>query len=122
MTERDTRSGKTQDSPGATEQQRARNAKAFFATIVCVIGLVLSVGVLISTLVSGGSYGVISAAAVGVGLGILGYFLGAGRLGTVTIVVSIVTLFLGIAATQGVIPGLEPSDRGLPAVEPRAAE
>jgi hypothetical protein len=122
MTERDTRSGKTQDSPGATEQQRARNAKAFFATIVCGVGLVLAVGVLISTLVSGGSYGVISAAAVGVGLGILGYFLGAGRLGTVTIAVSIVTLFLGIAATQGVIPGLEPSDRGLPAVEPRAAE
>ena len=57
-----------------------------------------------------------------VGLGILGYFLGAARLGTVTIVVSVVTLFLGIAATQGVIPGLEPSDRGLPAVEPRAAE
>ena len=122
MTERDTRSGRTQDSPGATDQQRARNAKAFFATIVCLVGLVLAVGVLISTLVFGGSFGIISAAAVGVGLGILGYFLGAGRLGTVTIVVSIVTLFLGIAATQGVIPGLEPSDRGLPAVEPRAAE
>jgi hypothetical protein len=121
MTERDTRSGKTQDSPGATEQQRARNAKAFFATIVCV-GLVLAVGVLISTLVSGGSFGVVSAAAVGVGLGILGYYLGAGRLGTATIIVAIVTLFLGIAASQGVIPGLEPTDRNLPAVEPRAAE
>jgi uncharacterized BrkB/YihY/UPF0761 family membrane protein len=93
MTERDTRSGKTQDSPGATEQQRAQNAKAFFATIVCVVGLVLAVGVLISTLVSGGSFGVVSAAAVGVGLGILGYYLGAGRLGTVTIIVAIVTLF-----------------------------
>ncbi len=122
MTERDTRSGRTQDSPGSTEKQRAQNAKAFFATVVCVVGLVLTVGVLISTLVSGGSYSVVSAAAVGAGLGILGYFLGAGRLGTATIIVATVTLFLGLAATQGVIPGLEPTDRSLPAVEPRAAE
>lgn len=122
MTERDTRSGKTQDSPGVADQQRARNAQAFLATVVCVLGLVLAVGVLISTLIAGGSYGVVSAAAISAGLGIVGYFLGAGRLGTATIVVAVITLFVGLAATQGVIPGLEPSDRGLPGVEPRAAD
>ena len=120
MTERDTRSGRTQDSPGATEQQRAQNALAFCATIVCVAGLLLALAVLVSTLIFGGSFGVVSAAAIGAGLGVLGYFLGAGRLATATIIVSAVTLFVGLAATQGVIPGLEPSDRNLPAVEPRS--
>lgn len=119
MTERDTRSGRTQDGPG-NDGRRAQNAKAFFATIVCVVGLVLALGVLISTLVFGGSFGVVSAAAIGVGLGVLGYSFGARRLATATIVVSVVTLFLGLAASQGVIPGLEPSDRDLPAVEPRS--
>lgn len=119
MTERDTRSGKTQDSPG-NDERRAQNAKAFFATIVCALGILLAVGVLISTLIFGGSFGVVSAAGVGVALGVLGYFLGAGRLATATIVVSVLTLFVGLAATQGVIPGLDRSDRSLPAVEPRS--
>ena len=119
MTERDTRSGKTQDSPG-NDERRTENAKAFFATIVSVAGLLLALAVLISTLIFGGSFGVVSAAAVGVGLGVLGYFLGAGKLATAAIVVSVVTLFVGIAATQGMIPGLDRSDRSLPAVEPRS--
>ena len=121
MTERDTRSGRTHDSPG-NDTQRAENAKAFFATIVCVSGLLLSLAVLVFTLIAGGSFGVVSAAATGIALGALGYFLGAGRLATATLAVSVVTLFLGIAATQGVIPGLEPSDRTLPASEPRAQD
>ena len=86
------------------------------------VEILLEIAVLIPKLVSGGSFGIVSTAAVGVGMGILGYYLGTGRLGTVTIIVAIVTLFLGIAASQGVIPGLEPTDRNLPAVEPRAAE
>lgn len=121
MTERDTRSGRTRDSPG-NDRCRAESARAFFATVMCVLGLLLALGVLISTLVAGGSFGVVSAAAIGIALGVLGYFLGARRLATATIIVSVVTLFLGIAATQGVIPGLEPSDRGLPATEPRSQE
>ncbi len=121
MTERDNGSGRTQDGPG-NDERRAENARSFFALAVCAVGLVLTVGVLIWTLVAGGSYGVVSAAAIGAGLGILGYFLGAGRLATATIIVSVVTLFLGLAATQGVIPGLEPSDRTLPAVEPRSQD
>ena len=119
MTERDTRSGKTHDSPG-NDTRRAENAKAFLATIVCVAGLLLALGVLIFTIVVGGSFGVVSASAIGIALGVLGYFLGASRLATITIVFSVLALILGVAATQGAIPGLEPSDRTLPAVEPRS--
>jgi hypothetical protein len=116
---RKARQGYTSDDVGRGEG-REGTAKLLLGRISCIVGLLFGGGGILFTLF-GASINV-SAGAVGAVLGILGYFLGAGRLGTVTIVVSIVTLFLGIAATQGVIPGLEPSDRGLPAVEPRAAE
>ena len=119
MSERDTRSGGTQSSPGSTEPQRARNAKAFFATIVCVLGLVTAVGSAIATLFVGVGVDVVSAGAVGIGLGVLGYFLGAGRLATATIIICVVALFLGLAANQ-LIPGVGGDDRELPAVEPRS--
>ncbi len=121
MTERDTRSGRTQDSPGATEQQRAQNAKSFLATAVCVLGLVTSVGAAIATLFVGVGVDIVSAGAISVGLGVLGYFLGAGRLATMTIIVCVVSLFLGLAANQ-VIPGIGGDDRELPASEPRSQE
>lgn len=101
------------------EERREASARSFVATIVCGLGILLSVSVGIYTLVAGGSFGIISAAAVGVGLGILGYLLGANRLGTATIVISVVALFLGLAATSGLIPGIEASDRSLPDNEPR---
>ena len=121
MSERDTRSGRTQDSPGSTEQQRARNAKSFFATIVCVLGLITAVGAAIAALFAGAGVDVVSAGVVGIGLGVLGYFLGAGRLATATIIVAVVALFFGLAVNQ-LIPGVGGDDRELPAVEPRAAE
>ena len=120
MSERDTRSGRTQDSPG-NDERRARNAKAFLATIVCVLGLITAVGAAIATLFVGVGVDVVSAGAVGIGLGILGYFLGAGRLATATIIISVVALFLGLAANQ-LIPGIGGDDRPLPAVEPRAQD
>ncbi|MBA2442062.1 MAG: hypothetical protein H0V53_06605, partial [Rubrobacter sp.] len=52
---------------------------------------------------------------------VVGYFLGSNRLGTAAIIVSVAVLFFSLAATQGIIPGFE-TDRGLPAVEPRAGD
>jgi hypothetical protein len=51
-------------------------------------------------------------------LGILGYFLGSRRLGTVTVLLCVAALFFGLAASQGLIPGIDASDRGLPAKSP----
>ena len=49
----------------------------------------------------------VSAGAVGAALGVLGYFLGARRLGAVTIVLGVIAVFFMAAAT-GLIPGVEP--------------
>lgn len=83
------------------------------------MGILLAVGAAVGALLGAGASGVVSAGAVGVGLGVLAYLLGSNRFGTVTIVVSIVALFLGLAATQGLIPGTTATDRDLPAQEPR---
>ncbi len=54
--------------------------------------------------------GATSTAFVGIMLGIVGYFLGARRLGTVAAFLSIVALIFGLAVSQGLVPGLERTD------------
>ncbi len=81
--------------------------------ISCVLGLLLGLGGIAAALLGGGAS--ISPGAVGAALGILGYFLGSRRLGTVTVLLCVAALFFGLAASQGLIPGIEASDRGLPA-------
>lgn len=46
--------------------------------------------------------------AVGIGLGALGYFLGARRLGVIAVILCTISLFFGVAVGQGLIPGTEP--------------
>jgi hypothetical protein len=104
-------------SPGESVQRSAA-AKQLAGRLCCLVGLLLAIGGVIGALVTGSSN--ISAGAVGAALGILGYFLGSNRLGTVTVVVSIAALFFGLAASQGYIPFVDASDRTLPDVEPRA--
>ena len=121
MSERDAGSGnKRQGNPG-NDKRRAEAAKSFLASVLCVLGIVVALGAVISTIVTGGAFGIVSAGAIGIGLGVVGFFLGANRLGTVTIVVSIAALFFGLAASQGLIPGLDGQDRTLPAQEPGAS-
>jgi hypothetical protein len=112
--------GERQDGGRSEERRRESSARSLFAAVACVLGILLAGGATIGAFLGAGSSGVVSAGAVGVGLGVLGYLLGANRLGTATIIVSIVALFLGLAATSGLIPGIEGSDRGLPSQEPRA--
>lgn len=95
-----------------------RQVKQTAARIVGVIAILFALGGVIGAL--GGSGASITAGAVGVGLGILSYFLGANRLGTIAVVFSIAALFFGLAASQGYIPGIDASDRDLPARELRA--
>ena len=49
---------------------------------------------------------------LGVALGVLGYFLGARRLGAVTIVLGVIAVFFMGAAATGLIPGAEPLGHG----------
>ncbi len=100
------------EDAGLTKQKWGRG--------VCVVGLGLAVlGIIAALLGTGAS---IVPGGLGIMLGILGYFLGANRLGTITIILSTAVLFFGLAASQGIIPGMDRSDRGLPQEEPRAED
>ena len=120
MTDRDTRSG-TQSGSGDDFEARAQNAESGAATLVCALGLIIALGSAIATIFASVGADVISGGAVGIALGILGYFLGAGRLGVATIAVSVLAMFAGLIVNQ-LIPGVGGDDRELPAREPRSSE
>lgn len=65
--------------------------------------------------------GAVPAASAGVLMGMVGYFLGARRLGRAAAVLSAVALVLGVAASQGLVPGVEQSDHQPPQKEPRSS-
>lgn len=57
---------------------------------------------------------------MGMVMGLVGYALGARTLGKVAAGLSAAALVIGLAFSQGYVPGLEPSDHEIPAQEPRA--
>ena len=119
MTEnRDTR--KPSEDLGGPGQERGagreQQVMLLAGRISCVLGILLGVGGIVAALFGGTAN--VSIGAVGAALGILGYFLGSRRLGTVTVLLCVAALFFGLAASQGLIPGIDASDRGLPAIEP----
>ena len=120
MSERNMGTGGTQGD-SVNDQARAQNAKSGFATLVCAVGLLIAVGSAVATMFLGVGADVISGGAVGVALGILGYYLGAGRLGVATIIISILAMFAGLIINQ-IIPGVGGDDRQLPSSEPRQSD
>jgi hypothetical protein len=80
----------------------------------CVVGLLLGIVEFLAALYGGGAN--ISAGALGVGLCVLGYFLGSRRLATATVVLCAAAMIFGLAASQGRIPGIAPSDHALPSI------
>jgi hypothetical protein len=84
--------------------------------ISCAIGVLLAAGTVFAALLGGGAN--TTAATLGVGFGILGYFLGARKLATATVFLCAAAILFGLAASQGLIPGLAPSDRALPDLSP----
>ena len=90
----------------------------FWGRAACGVGIILAgLGIVAAFFGTGAS---VVPGALGICLGILGYFLGSNRLGTATIILCTAVLFFGLAASQGQIPGIDASDRGLPDEEPRA--
>ena len=103
---------------GGQERGGEQRVMLLAGRISCVLGLLLGVGGIVAALFGGTAN--VSVGAVGAALGILGYFLGSRRLGTATVLIFVAALFFGLAASQGLIPGIEASDRGLPGIEPAA--
>ncbi len=85
-------------------------AKLLGGRISCIVGLLFDVGGILFALF--GASANISAGAVGAALGILGYFLGARRLGAATIVLGVIAVLLMAAAAAGLIPGVAPFGHG----------
>ena len=84
--------------------------KLLLGRICCVFGLLLGAGgFVVATL---GASVNLSAGAVGIALGVLGYFLGARRLGAASVVLGVGAVFFMAAASTGLIPGIEPLGHG----------
>ncbi len=97
------------------KKHREDRLKPFFGTVSCVVGILLGVGGTVAALLVGSAN--VSAGAVGVALGLVGYFLGSRHLGAVTVVAGVIGLFFVLVASQGLIPGVESFDHNYPTAE-----
>jgi hypothetical protein len=70
--------------------------------ISCAIGVLLAVVTTVFAALLGGGANT-TAAALGMGFGVLGYFLGARRLATATVFLCAAAILFGLAASQGYI-------------------
>ena len=85
-------------------------AKLLGGRISCIGGILFGAGSILFALL--GASANVSSGAIGAALGVLGYFLGARRLGTATIVLGMIAVFFVAAAATGLIPGMEPLGHG----------
>ncbi len=121
MSERDTGLGNSRQSGPGGDKQRKEAAKSFFARVVCVVGILVGLVGLITPFFTGpATTADVSIQAVGILLGIVGYYLGTRRLAIAAVGLCIVAIFFGLAASQDLIPGIQGEDRSLPSVEPDA--
>jgi hypothetical protein len=90
----------------ARKEGREGALKLLLGRICCVMGLLLGAAVIAFALL--GASDNISAGAVGIALGVVGYFLGARRLGAAAVVLGVATVFLMAAASTGLIPRVAP--------------
>ncbi len=93
------------------DEGRAKQARSLFGLAAAALGILLALAVVLIAVTQQGSVlGATTTALVGIILGILGYSLGARRLGTAAAILSIVALIFGMAVGQGLVPGLERTD------------
>ena len=105
---------KPREDPGESKKREER-VRLLLGRLSCLIGVLLGSGCVVSALL--GARPNVSAAVVGIGLGVVGHFLGARRLATVTVVLCVAVLFCGLTASQGLIPGIEPSGHEYPSTK-----
>jgi hypothetical protein len=119
--------GSAEGQPSDKEIHDEAEALKRFGPLVgggaAVTGILMGlVGAILATGIAGDPtyLNTIPMASLGAFLGIIAYILGAERLGRVAIIFTVVAMMFGVAASQGYVPGIEPTDRGLPPKEPGA--
>ena len=95
-------------------QGREWRTKPLLGWISCAIGVLLGIGQILAALYGGGAN--TSAGALGIAFGVLGYFLGPRWIATATVFLCAAAILFSLAASQGLVPGIEPSDRALPSI------
>jgi hypothetical protein len=91
-------------------EEREDALKLLLGRISCVVGLLFGTGGIVFAIL--GTSVNLSAGAVEIALGILGYFLGARRLGAASVVLGTAVVFVMAAASTGLIPGVTPPGHG----------
>jgi hypothetical protein len=99
---------------GDAGPDRERQTRLLGGRISCAIGLLLGAGGVFGALLGGGVN--VSPGALGIGFCILGYFLDSRKLATATIFLCAASILFGLAASQGLIPGIAPSNHALPSL------
>ena len=102
------------------EAEAIKRTAPFFGVVMGVAGVLSGLAGGIFGLGEGLLGSAIPATSMGIFLGIAGYVLGARGLGRSAAIFSVAALIFAMSVGQGYIPGLEPTDRGLPAQEPGA--
>jgi hypothetical protein len=92
------------------ERKRAEPPKLLVGRICCLVGLLFGAGGIVFSILSASVN--LSAGALGIVLGLVGYFLGVRPLGAATIAVGVIALFFMAAASTGLIPGVAPPGHG----------
>ena len=92
----------------------------FLGWVLASFGILLAVAGAIFAFVQGDVNTAVSSTFVGIVLGLAGFLMGVRRIGATAVVLSVIALMFGLAVSQGLVPGVERTDRNLPAVEPDA--
>jgi hypothetical protein len=87
-----------------------RQARLLIGGAAAVLGIVLGLAGAASAFPEATLMNAVPATSLGMVLGVVGYALGARRLGAVAATLSVVGLIFGMALSQGLVPGVEPSD------------
>lgn len=77
--------------------EEANLGKVLVARLLCAVGILLAV--------IGAFFISVALNVLGMVLGMVGYTLGARRLGPITVVLALLTLVIGLLLGQGVLPG-----------------
>jgi membrane associated rhomboid family serine protease len=104
----------TSEGEAGESQGREGRAKLLLGGTSCAVGVLLGIGQILAALYGGGAN--TSAGALGIAFGVLGYFLGPRWLATATVFLCTAAILFSLAASQGLIPGIAPSDRALPSM------
>ena len=99
---------------GEAGPDRGRRARLLAGRISCLAGLLLAIGQIVATLYGAGANA--TAGVLGIGFCILAYYLDSRKLATATVVLCVASILFGLAASQGLVPGIAPSDRAFPEI------